>query len=102
MERLLAFGRSRLEINLRLADLIRQRAGPGPGSYAAYSFVAMHMRHLMGELEVSPATSPLLVDRAAGAAGGRRSSSSRCGSRGSTSTGSSTAWTDLAHRIIQR
>src|SRR3954469_3386880 len=52
MERLLAFGRSRLEVNLRLADLIRAAGAAGVRSYAAYSFVAMHTRHLMGELGV--------------------------------------------------
>jgi AcrR family transcriptional regulator len=53
MERLLAFGRSRLELNLRLADLIRAAGRAGARNYAAYSFVAMHTRHLMGELRVS-------------------------------------------------
>ena len=52
MERLLAFGRSRLELNLLLADLIRAAGAAGSRSYAAYSFVAMHTRHLMNELEV--------------------------------------------------
>jgi AcrR family transcriptional regulator len=53
MERLLAFGRSRLELNLRLADLIRAAGRAGARNYAAYSFVAMHTRHLMTELRVS-------------------------------------------------
>jgi AcrR family transcriptional regulator len=53
MDRLLAFGRSRLELNLRLADLIRAAGRAASRSYAAYSFVAMHTRHLMGELGVS-------------------------------------------------
>jgi AcrR family transcriptional regulator len=53
MERLLAFGRSRLELNLRLADLIRAAGRAGARNYAAYSFVAMHLRHLMGELGVT-------------------------------------------------
>jgi AcrR family transcriptional regulator len=53
MERLLAFGRSRLELNLRLADLIRAAGRAGSRSYSAYSFVAMHTRHLMSELRVS-------------------------------------------------
>ena len=53
MERLMAFGRSRLEVNLRLADLIRAAGRAGTRSYAAYSFVAMHTRHLMDELRVS-------------------------------------------------
>ena len=100
MERLLAFGRSRLELNLRLADLIRAAGWSGPRNFAAYSFVAMHTRHLMGELDVSgditllatallaPLEVPILeqqvriegihVDRVM------------------------EAWTDLAHRITQR
>jgi AcrR family transcriptional regulator len=100
MERLLAFGRSRLEVNLRLADLIRAAGRAGTHSYAAYSFVAMHTRHLMAELEVrgdiallstallAPLEVPILeqqvriegihIDRIV------------------------EAWTDLAHRITQR
>jgi AcrR family transcriptional regulator len=53
MERLLAFGRSRLEQNLLLADLVRAAGREGTRSYAAYSFVAMHTRYLMSELGVS-------------------------------------------------
>ena len=53
MDRLLAFGRSRLETTLRFADLIRAAGRAGTRSYAAYSFVAMHTRHLMGELGVT-------------------------------------------------
>ena len=100
MERLLAFGRSRLEQNLLLTDLIRAAGAAGTRSYAAYSFVAMHTRHLMGELGVegdiallstallAPLEVPILeqqvriegihVDRIVD------------------------SWTDLAHRITQR
>ena len=53
MDRLLAFGRSRLEVTLRFADLIRAAGRAGTRSYAAYSFVAMHTRHLLGELGVT-------------------------------------------------
>jgi len=53
MERLLAFGRSRLEMTLKSADLIRAAGAAGTRSYAAYSFVAMHVRHLLGELGVT-------------------------------------------------
>ncbi|WP_410813934.1 TetR/AcrR family transcriptional regulator [Micromonospora sp. 067-2] len=53
MERLLAFGRSRLQLNLRFADLIRAAGRAGSPSYAAYSFAAMHTRYLMGEIGVS-------------------------------------------------
>jgi len=52
MERLLAFGRSRLELVLRHADLIRNAGFAGNRSYAAYSFAATHVRYLLGELGV--------------------------------------------------
>jgi AcrR family transcriptional regulator len=51
-ERLLAFGRSRIEITLKHADLIREAGRGGPRSYAAYSFTAMHVRYLLGEIGV--------------------------------------------------
>lgn len=52
MERLLAFGNSRIDINLRHAELIRAAGRAGIRSYAAYSFVATHTRYLLGELGV--------------------------------------------------
>jgi AcrR family transcriptional regulator len=53
MERLLAFGRSRLEITLQHADLIRNAGFGGANrSFAAYSFAATHVRYLLGELGV--------------------------------------------------
>jgi hypothetical protein len=52
MERLLAFGNSRIETNLRHAELIRAAGRAGARSYAAYSFVATHTRYLLGELGV--------------------------------------------------
>ncbi|GAA2014900.1 MULTISPECIES: TetR/AcrR family transcriptional regulator [Nocardioides] len=52
LDRLLAFGRSRIEATLLSADLIRAAGRAGTRSYAAYSFVAMHVRHLLTELEV--------------------------------------------------
>jgi AcrR family transcriptional regulator len=52
MERLLAFGRSRLEITLTHAELIRAAGRAGTRSYAAYAFASMHVRHLLGELRV--------------------------------------------------
>lgn len=53
MTRLLAFGRSRLELNLKHADLIEAAArGTAQHSYAAYSFAAMHTRYLLSELGV--------------------------------------------------
>lgn len=53
LDRLMAFGRSRLETTLRHADLIRAAGRAGSRSYAAYSFAAMHVRHLLRELEVT-------------------------------------------------
>ena len=53
MERLLAFGRSRLDVVLKHADLIRNAGFRGANrSYAAYSFAATHVRYLLGELDV--------------------------------------------------
>jgi AcrR family transcriptional regulator len=52
MERLLAFGHSRIDVNLRHADLIHAAGRAGARSYAAYSFVATHTRYLLGELGV--------------------------------------------------
>ena len=52
-DRLLAFGRSRLETTLLHAELIRAAGRAGTRSYAAYSFIAMHTRFLLGELGVT-------------------------------------------------
>ena len=52
-ERLLAFGRSRLEQTLRHSELIRAAGSAVTHSYAAYSFTMMHVRHLLGELGVT-------------------------------------------------
>jgi len=53
MDRLLAFGRSRLQIVLQHADLIRNAGFGGANrSFAAYSFAATHVRYLLGELGV--------------------------------------------------
>lgn len=51
-ERLLAFGRARLETTLGHVDLIRSAGRAGARSYAAYSFAAMHVRYLLTELGV--------------------------------------------------
>jgi AcrR family transcriptional regulator len=59
-ERLLAFGRSRLEATLRHAELIRAAGRAGTRSYAAYSFAAMHVRYLLSELGVT-GDLPILV-----------------------------------------
>ena len=53
LERLLAFGRSRLEATLVHSELISAAGHSGARSGAAYSFVAMHVRHLLSELGVS-------------------------------------------------
>ena len=52
-ERLLAFGRSRLETTLLHADLIRAAGSAGSRSFAAYSFAVMHVRYLLAELRVT-------------------------------------------------
>lgn len=52
-ERLMAFGRSRLDTTLKHADLIRSAGRAGSRSFAAYSFAAMHVRHLLGRLGVT-------------------------------------------------
>ncbi len=53
LERLLAFGHSRLRTNLTHADLIAAAGRPGTRSAAALSFANMHVRYLLGELGVS-------------------------------------------------
>jgi len=53
-ERLLAFGRSRLEQNLRGAALIRAASTAAPArNYAVYSFAATHLRYLLDQLDVA-------------------------------------------------
>lgn len=52
MERLVAFGHSRMRLNLLHAELIRAAGASGSRSYAAVSFSAMHVRHLLSELGV--------------------------------------------------
>jgi AcrR family transcriptional regulator len=52
MERLLALGNRRIELNLLHRRLIRAAGRAGARSYAAVSFTAMHLRYLMGELDV--------------------------------------------------
>jgi AcrR family transcriptional regulator len=53
LDRLLAFGRSRLETTMLHADLIRAAGRASVRSFAAYSFAAMHVRYLLGELRVT-------------------------------------------------
>lgn len=52
-DRLMAFGRSRLEQNIRGAALIRAASDAPRRSYAVYSFAATHVRYLLGELDVA-------------------------------------------------
>lgn len=52
LERLRAFGHSRMELNLTHAELIRAAGRAGERSYAAVSFAAMHVRYLLTELGV--------------------------------------------------
>lgn len=53
LDRLRAFGRSRIEVTLQHAELIREAGRVGPRSYAAYSFTAMHVRYLLAEIGVT-------------------------------------------------
>lgn len=52
-ERLVAFGRSRLEATLRYAELIDAAGRAGTRSYAAWSFTHMHVRMLLAALGTS-------------------------------------------------
>jgi AcrR family transcriptional regulator len=52
MERLLAFGHARIELNLLHRSLIAAAGRAGARSYAAVSFTAMHVRYLLTELGV--------------------------------------------------
>ena len=53
LERLLAFGESRMRLNLRHAELIEAAGNPGGRSIAALSFTTMHVRYLLGQLGVA-------------------------------------------------
>lgn len=53
MERLLAFGHSRLRTNLTHGALIRAAGHSGARSFAAVSFAAMHVRYLLTQLGVT-------------------------------------------------
>ncbi len=59
-ERLHAFGRSRIDLNIARADLIEAATAGSRRSYGAWSFHARHVRHLFDELGVSGDV-PLLV-----------------------------------------
>lgn len=51
-DRLFAFGRSRLEQNLRGSALIRAATSAPVRSYAVYAFAVTHLRYLLDQLEV--------------------------------------------------
>lgn len=53
LDRLLAFGRSRIDQHLQYSDLIRAAGAAATRNYAAYSFTAMHVRYLLDELDVA-------------------------------------------------
>jgi AcrR family transcriptional regulator len=52
LERLLAFGESRMLLNLKHAELIEAAGNPGARSFAALSFTTMHVRYLLSQLGV--------------------------------------------------
>ncbi|KAA1418582.1 TetR/AcrR family transcriptional regulator [Nocardioides humilatus] len=52
LERLLAFGESRMVLNIKHAELIEAAGNPGARSFAALSFTTMHVRYLLGQLGV--------------------------------------------------
>ncbi|GEP33216.1 TetR family transcriptional regulator [Nocardioides szechwanensis] len=52
LERLLAFGHSRMETNLLHGDLIQAAGHSGARAFAAVSFAAMHVRYLLNEIGV--------------------------------------------------
>ena len=61
-DRLFAFGRSRLEQNLRGSALIRAAASAPARNYAVYSFAATHLRYLLDQLEVAGDIALLATD----------------------------------------
>jgi AcrR family transcriptional regulator len=62
-DRLMAFGRSRLEQNLRSAALIRAAMNGAPiRNYAVYSFGATHLRYLLDQLDVAGDVALLATD----------------------------------------
>jgi AcrR family transcriptional regulator len=52
LDRLLAFGHSRMRLNIGHAELIQAAGRAGARSFAAESFTAMHVRYLLAELGV--------------------------------------------------
>ena len=78
LDRLLAFGRARIDATLLHAELIAAAGRAGARSYAAYSFTAAHVRYLLGELHapgdhrllatilLAPLEAPILVEQVQG------------------------------------
>jgi AcrR family transcriptional regulator len=99
-ERLIAFGRSRVEVNLRHAALINAASYPSARSYAAYSFTATHVRYLLDQLDVAgdipllatallaPLEVPILLQQTE--------------TEGMGTERILAAWQDLADRIVAR
>jgi AcrR family transcriptional regulator len=52
LDRLLAMGRSRMELNLTHAELMEAAGWQKTHGHAAHSFIVMHVRHLLAEMGV--------------------------------------------------
>ena len=92
MERLLAFGHSRLRTNLMRRPLIEAAGPAGTRSVAAMSFANMHVRYLLRELGVD-GDLPLLATAILAPARVWSCWSSRSNGSGSPSSGSRRAGT---------
>jgi AcrR family transcriptional regulator len=98
MERLLAFGHARIELNRVHGALIVAAGRAGARSYAAVSFTAMHTRYLLGELGVrgdipflatallAPLEVPILEQQVE--------------IEGASIEGLTTSWDDLVRRVV--
>lgn len=98
MERLLAFGHTRIRLNLVHRALIIAAGRAGARSYAAVSFTAMHMRFLLRELGVqgdipflatallAPLEVPILEQQVE--------------VEGVSIAGLTTSWDDLVRRVV--
>jgi AcrR family transcriptional regulator len=99
-DRLLAFGRSRLETTLKHADLIRAAGRAGNRPYAAYNFVALHVRYLLTELGVTGDVALLAVALLAPLEGPILDQQVRI--EGLSTDRIHAGWVDLARRITGR
>ncbi|UMG93097.1 TetR/AcrR family transcriptional regulator [Nocardioides sp. TF02-7] len=97
LERLLAFGKSRLLLNITHAELIDAAGNPVPPSLEALSFNTMHVRYLLSELGVTgdlPYLASALVAPLDMVVLGRR------GARADVPVDRLDAgWADLVHRV---